>query len=127
MYYSFSSRLLLHVLGVRHLPTRWPLLPGKVPIVQIPRACAQICRKAQRAEVRSECPACNLVYLAPNVGEVAYSACKRNYIDGSFDRSFEAEEEWHPNQVETKLDRVERCAMLEQISALLLQYVTSYT
>ena len=101
-----ASRSLINVLGVLVLSAFWRLLAVQVPVVQVSSSRAQIRRKAQPAHVRREAPPRNLVNLAPHVSEIPRETCKSNNVDGGLNRTVEAEEEGHPDEVQGELNGV---------------------
>lgn len=74
--------------------------------------------KAQPPKVRSKEPCGHSVYLGPDVRQVAGDAGQRDDVDCCFNRSVEAEEQRHPQEVETELNGVQGCAVLQKWSGL---------
>lgn len=72
----------------------------------------QIRREPQPCQIRHQSPRRHFVHLAPDVGQVAGHAGQEDDVGGGFDGPLELEEEWHPDQVQAELDRVEGCALL---------------
>lgn len=82
-------------------------LAPEVPTVQVATASTEVAGKGQPAQVRNEGVASTLIHLAPNVDQPASDTCQSNDVDGGFNGAVEAEEQWHPDQVQAELDRVE--------------------
>ncbi len=99
-------RLLIHKLRIAFLGALQLCFATEVPAVQIPSSGAQVSRKAQPRQIRCECPASNLIHFAPDIRQIAHDSRKSNDIDGSFDGSLKAEEQRHPNQIESELNRI---------------------
>lgn len=115
-----NSTVNLHMRG--STTTQWiphclrPLrgLASEVPTVQVTAASAQIAGKSQPAQVGNKSVARGLVNLAPDVDQPASDTSESHDIGSRFDRTTEAEEQRHPDQVQAELDGVESGAVLGQ-------------
>lgn len=70
--------------------------------------------KAQPSQKWDQTPAGNGIDLTPNVDQICIEDSQRNDINGRFDGPLECEVERRKGEVEAELDRVKRCALLEQ-------------
>lgn len=104
---THTQRLMTISLQIsRHLAALGSLA-SEVPVVEVSTASTQVRRESQPAQVGDEGVASSLINLAPDVDEPASEASKGDNISSGFDRAAEAEEQWHPDQVEAELDGVE--------------------
>jgi len=87
---------------------------SEVPTVQVPTASAQIAGKSQPTQVGNKSVTRGLINLTPDVDQPASDTGKGHDIGSRFDRAAEAEEQRHPDQVQTELDGVESGAVLGQ-------------
>jgi hypothetical protein len=86
-------------------------LAGEVPSVQIPTASTEVAGESQPAQVRHKSVTRSLINLAPDVDQPASDTSKSHNIGGGFNRTAEAEEQRHPDQVQAELDGVESGAV----------------
>jgi len=82
-------------------------LASEVPVVQVSTTGTQVRGEGQPAQVGHKSIASSLIDLAPDVDEPSGETGERNDIGSGFDGTTEAEEQRHPNQVQTELDGVE--------------------
>lgn len=76
-------------------------------MVQVANASTEVCGKAQPAQVRDLTPASDGVDGAPNISQIPVNTNKSNYINRRCNGAVETKEEGGPNEIESKLDRVE--------------------
>lgn len=86
-------------------------LASEIPVVKVSTSSAQVRGEGQPAQVRHEGIASSLIYLAPDVDEPSGETSQRNDIRSGFDGTAEAEEQWHPDQVQAELDGVKSGAV----------------
>lgn len=95
------------------------------PTVASSQPCHAIDERNTYAKVRCEPQPANvgheeisseLINLTPEVCKIARHACQRDYIDGCCNGTHVLEEQRHPYQVKTELDRVECCSMLGHLN-----------
>lgn len=90
----------------------------KAPSVQITSPGAEVSREAQPAEIRHHAVGGDPVDRPPDARQVDVQPQKRDNINGSLDGALQAEEEWHPRQVEAELDGVQRRGVLRVLDQL---------
>ena len=93
-------------------------LVSETPVVEIAGAGTQVCRKPEPTQVWHEAPRGDFVDGSPDLDQVRIESEKRQDVHGSFDRTFQPEEEGHPGQVQAELDRVQRRAVLGEPDGL---------
>lgn len=82
-------------------------LASEVPVVKVSTTSAQIRGEGQPAQVRHKGITGSLVDLAPDVDEPSGQTGERNDVRSGLNRTAEAEEQRHPDQIQAELDGIE--------------------
>lgn len=83
------------------------LLLTEIPVVEMSCSNAQIRREAEPSKIRRLAPSCNFVHRTPQVSQITVGTNEGKNIDSGGGGAFGNEEERHPHEVNTKLDRVQ--------------------
>lgn len=76
------------------------LLAGKVPVIEIASAGAQVRRKAEPDQVGCLAPSGAGIDPAPEIGDVPVEANEGKDVDGCLNGALRDEEERHPGEVD---------------------------
>jgi hypothetical protein len=126
--------LLINIFGIFGLGARREInfLASSVPVVQVSNAGAKVGRESptitsqhsfnppateqhlQPTQIRSQSPTSNGINLSPDISQVSSDSSQSNDVNSSLNGSLGNEEEWHPDQVETELNCVERGSLFGQ-------------
>lgn len=85
----------------------------EIPAVELSYTNAQICGKAEPTQIRSEKPSSNVINLAPDINQISDQSCKCDYVNSGCHRASIGEKERHKELIETQLNSIEGCAMLD--------------
>ena len=87
-------------------------LARKVPVIEVAGSCAQVRSEAEPADIWYQAPTRDPVQSTPYIRQISRDPSERDNVHGRLDGSTKPEEERHPDQVQSQLNRVQCCSLL---------------